>query len=131
MRIKTVKADLEAFAKAIDVDLGIATEKISRDLHERIVERTPVDTGRAKASWDVAVGAPGGSVPPEGKESYSPAGFGAPLIDGTAPVFIVSNIPYIEALENGHSKQAPQGMIALSVAETVAEIEGLLAGMTK
>jgi hypothetical protein len=43
----------------------------------------------------------------------------------------VSNIPYIEALENGHSKQAPQGMIALSVAETVAEIEGLLAGMTK
>ena len=44
-------------------------------------------------------------------------------------MFIVSNLAYIEALENGHSQQAPQGMVTISVAEIEADIDGILQGL--
>ena len=37
-----------------------------------------------------------------------------------------NNLPYIEALENGHSQQAPLGMAAVTLAEVAAEIDAIL-----
>lgn len=34
--------------------------------------------------------------------------------------FISNNLPYAEALENGHSKQAPEGMVSVTLAELAA-----------
>ena len=120
VNITHVNIDLAKFAKAIGVGLGIAVDKIGRELHTGIVRKTPVDTGRARASWDATIGAPstktaggGYSIQPDGKEE----------------VFIVSNLDYIEALENGHSQQAPQGMVTISVAEIEADIDGILQGL--
>lgn len=36
---------------------------------------------------------------------------------GSAAIFLTNNLPYIERLERGWSKQAPTGMVALTVAE--------------
>lgn len=47
----------------------------------------------------------------------------AALIDGTQSVFIINNLPYIERLEHGWSKQAPAGMVRISKAEVEARIE--------
>lgn len=132
-RITQVKADLRKFASVLDIGIGLVVEKVSRDLHGKIVRRTPVDTGRARASWDVAVGAPAKTPPPvPGKESYAAKDFDpGSKIDGTAPVYITSNLVYIEPLENGHSKQAPLGMVRISVAEVAAEIDAILANVDK
>jgi hypothetical protein len=43
-------------------------------------------------------------------------------IDGTQEVFIVNNLAYVEALENGHSKQAPNGFVKLAMMEVEADI---------
>lgn len=134
--IVNFKANIKEFSKKIGVKIGVATEKISFDVHGKIIKRTPVDTGRARASFDVAIGSPPTEPPPppaEGHKKGDPPAFSSPEfdpdgdIDGTKPVFIVSNVPYIENLENGSSKQSPAGMVRVSVAETAAEIDSLLA----
>jgi hypothetical protein len=42
--------------------------------------------------------------------------------------YIQNNLPYAQRLEDGWSKQAPAGMVALSLAELQAEIVGGLTG---
>ena len=38
-------------------------------------------------------------------------------------IWISNNLPYITALEDGHSKQAPAGMVALSLAEVSSGLQ--------
>lgn len=119
------------FAEAIGLDIAIVTQKLAVDLHTAIVKRTPVDTGRARANWQMGIGSmPTGTLASADKQDFGsePTG-GAPeakSIDGTESVFIVNNLPYIAALEDGSSKQAPQGMVAVSVAQIQGEIDAFL-----
>lgn len=149
----TFEADLDKFAKVMDIAPAVVTRQIVTDLHGRISKRTPVDTGRARASWDVKQGSPSSYVPPitagkvAGKSNAklgkglagNALGAGAltggkakdisaevATIDGTAPVFITTALDYVQYLENGSSKQAPAGMVRLSIAEVEIEIESIL-----
>ena len=36
---------------------------------------------------------------------------------------IANNLPYVEALENGHSKQAPAGMVKLALLDVTTELQ--------
>lgn len=140
------EADIGKFAKLLELRVDTVIQRLSLDIMGRIIQRTPVDTGRARSSWDLSIGAPSEYVPPErnaslskiGPQSFTMSSDAGGAVDskalGTAqgitakqPVFIVSNLDYIEALENGHSKQAPVGMVVISLAEVEAEIELLLA----
>lgn len=72
---------------------------------------TPVDTGFARASWVFGVGAAPTS-PGMGPGGVQSAIAAAPL----GPTWVLANhTPYIRALEYGHSKQAPQGMVRVVV----------------
>jgi len=85
----------------------------------RLVQRTPVLTGRARSNWQVTIGQP----------SESQVGIDTAtgtVTRGTAAlaqlppyqiVWISNNVPYIQKLEMGSSKQAPAGMVAVTVAE--------------
>lgn len=105
------------FAMEIDREFDLVVEKgllqavqtIALDLDGRIKEKTPVDTGAARASWHVSVG----SV------EYRDVGDNSAIARMTEPdtVYITNAMEYASALENGHSQQAPQGMVALSIAE--------------
>lgn len=125
-----------AFAVQIDRELAATDEEfrlIVRSLAlqalSRIVQRTPVDTGRARGNWTVSIGAADGSV----TANLDPGGAGA-IADGNAvlaqfenyegfpSIFIQNNLPYIERLEDGYSSQAPGGMVALTVAELRAQV---------
>lgn len=53
------------------------------DLHGELVMNTPVDTGNARAGWTV----------------------------NTVAMSVENNVEYIEALNNGHSQQAPAGFV--------------------
>tara|TARA_R110000796_G_C14571530_1_gene435757 strand:- start:2496 stop:2906 length:411 start_codon:yes stop_codon:yes gene_type:complete len=127
-KLTQINIDLAAFAKRIDVGVGIAVEKIGRDLHGKIVKRTPVDTGRARASWDMTINNPSNYVPGEGDTTPEP--LPSLDLDGNDQLYIVSNLVYIEPLEHGHSNQAPLGMVRLSVAEIEARIDTILQGLS-
>jgi hypothetical protein len=86
-----------------------------------LVDRTPVDTGRAKGGWQVG----GGERPPDSltKEHVDPDGAATKAtgqaiiaaIPAFMPVFISNYVEYITALEDGHSQQAPNGMMAATL----------------
>lgn len=120
------KGDLKKLAEKLDINIGIVQRKITFDLFTKITLRTPVDTGRARAGWDVTVGEPTAYVPPEGTYGDKPFPEGV-QINGEQPSYVVNNLEYIEALEHGHSKQAPAGMVRISMLEVQAEIEDVLA----
>jgi len=130
MSVQTFQRDLQRFAQKLDVEHKAATKKFTFDLLRRIVMKTPVDFGRARASWNVGVNRVDTSVMPEGTE-LSPAQAAQTAFDrATAAlatsesldtVFITNNLDYIVRLEEGHSKiQAPQGMLRVSIAEVQA-----------
>jgi hypothetical protein len=111
--------------KAESTKLAYQIDRFQRQLtmsaFRRILERTPVDTGRARASWNISRGTPDESIPPEGY--YGPAAaFGkvgalTPSPQRLDDIHISTNLDYVADLETGTSKQAPQGMLAITVAE--------------
>lgn len=120
-------ADLAAFAKKLELTKAIVYQRVTMELWNGITTRTPVDTGRARSSWNLGIGKPNGSVPQKGFALSLPPNTSA--ITGEEVVYITSNLDYIEPLENGHSKQAPGGMVLLTVAETVARIQLIMEKM--
>jgi len=85
----------------------------------RIVKKTPVDTGRARANWNISQTAPDRSV------SVATDTSGAIALGRIAGnrtrlgtrTFLANSLPYIGALEDGSSKQAPAGMVKVTAAE--------------
>lgn len=122
--------------KMIDI-VGIrkraVMQKVALDLHTKITLGTPVDTGRARANWDITEGAPSDKI-----ERYEGAKTGeVPLpeppdvkgLSGDAPIYIINNLPYIIRLENGHSSQAPDGMVRLAIQAETAELDKVIASV--
>lgn len=102
------------------------------ELFARIVERTPVDTGRARGNWQIDLDAKSGAsllaTDKSGRETIARAMAKLDKLDkNSRVVLITNNLAYIKALEYGHSRQAPSGMIRISV----AEFKGILARMAK
>jgi len=106
-------------------------------LHEKVDSRSPVGDptkwdsppppgyvgGRFRANWQLGVGsAPEGEVAgidDDGSKTRDTVTASLPG-DGknAGPVYyLVNNLPYAERLEDGHSTQAPLGMVGLAVAE--------------
>lgn len=124
------------FALEIDRDF----ERAEKELREavsllalqgltRIIQRTPVDTGRARGNWSVSIGAQSfglaQELDPSGSNAISEgqaviASFGSQ--EGWPSIFIQNNLPYIERLEDGYSGQAPNGMVALTLADLQAAL---------
>ena len=128
-RIRGLGMWVDDLAQKLDLDLATVARKLTLDAWTKLSRRTPVDTGRARASWIVSVNEPGGGPPLLPGNYPPPAAPGVDGIDGSTAIFVTSNLIYMEALENGHSKQAPKGMVRITVAEIAAEIDVLLSSL--
>ncbi len=139
----TFGASIDRFAAKVGVSLDVAIRRVALEVYNLVTLKTPVDTGRARASWNLTRGQVDLSVVPDpgntklgsafiearhaeyiaklGSAKLIAAGGGisAYLIE---PIYITNNLPYVIYLESGSSKQAPQGMVAI----TVEEIENRL-----
>jgi hypothetical protein len=94
-------------------------KKITFEAAKRLIQRTPVDTGRARGGWITTVGAPSTQVGGEDdKQGDSTLKKSVAALSNLTPfqvIYITNNVEYIEVLENGHSKQAPRGMLKTTV----------------
>ena len=112
-------------SKAIEKAKGrteIVVKKIALELFSNIIYKSPVLTGRFRANWNCSIGSPDLST----SQAIDPSGSGA-ISKATSTVvsytlngqrvFLTNNLPYADRLENGWSKQAPNGMVRLSVME--------------
>lgn len=102
----------------------VAVESVL-DLADRIVQRSPVDTGLFRGNWQVRVnGRPVGPIQRIDKQplgsSMGASERGAALVNLSAfklgdHVWITNELPYAQRLEyEGYSKQAPNGMLRLA-----------------
>lgn len=126
---------IRARANAVGDKVTKAVRRVAITADAAVVMATPVDTGRARSNWIVALSAPASGViepyaPGEGG-STGPANTQAALDQGeqvitgyTAghdiEIHITNNLPYIQRLNDGHSAQAPANFVETAVAEAVA-----------
>lgn len=95
---------LERLASSRGLDLEKAVKRLGVNVFARIKARTPVDTGAARRGWAI---------------EYQKTAHGG--------VTTISNrLKYIVFLEVGSSKQAPNGMVRVTLAEARAELERAL-----
>ena len=130
----------ETFQKVI-----IIVHKSTIDLFSRIVKRTPVDTGRTRGNWQFQLGSPAKGIKDLLDKSGATvnANFRSDILGWNPEItgYISNNVPWINKLEDGgypnppkngtrkkdgsyeirsaggYSKQAPKGMVKISVAE--------------
>ncbi|SEP80143.1 Bacteriophage HK97-gp10, putative tail-component [Treponema bryantii] len=123
--------DLKKYAKAKEVEIKEVRKSYAFALYSSIVRKTPVDTGRARGNWQVTVGSPASGKVEEKRKSPKPKSQ-MPDPQGDESIFITNNLEYIEKLEyggypnppkngsgktvGGYSKQAPNGMIGVTLA---------------
>lgn len=128
------KGELAKFAAKSIENASIATRKVVLDAGSRIVQRTPVGNpdlwqskphkgyagGRARGSWQYSFNTPaqGESGTIIDRDGGATIGRIEGAIDDSFGVhYITSNLVYIQALEDGYSSQAPNGMVALTALE--------------
>lgn len=86
-------------------------------LFTQVIERTPVDTGRARGNWRTATGSPaqGAIDRTDGNAAIGEASLKTATYTLGETIYLSNNLPYIQRLEDGYSDQAPTGMVQVSV----------------
>lgn len=115
---RAVMAAVERHAERAIVTLAV-------NAVEELVTDTPVDTGFARSNWTPAL-----TAPPETTDDGAQARGLAEIVayklaDGS--IFVSNHANYIQALDAGHSQQAPAGFVRVAVARAVDRTKGELA----
>lgn len=113
--------DISKFVNQAKLDTKTAVQKIAMEAFKRVILRTPVDTGRARANWGVMVGSPYAgatdAVDKTGAATMAAMMAAVRAWNGQGTVYMCNNLQYSIPLEYGHSKQAPGGMVRVTIAE--------------
>ncbi|GAB6036131.1 hypothetical protein JCM15519_06900 [Fundidesulfovibrio butyratiphilus] len=109
--------DLSVIADAYADSFDLVVQKGIMMFLQQVMLRTPKDTGRATAGWQVSVDSQSDYAPPPGDYRELNPNDVKPFGVAQAIYNIENNVAYILPLENGHSQQAPRGFIALTFAE--------------
>ena len=129
--------DIQKFAKKAGDNADLVVRKVVLDIGRSLVEKTPVGNpdlwqnpdnkpegyvgGHARANWSHSIGAQViqefDVVDATGNASNERIASSLPINAGGKVHYIQNSVPYIEALEEGHSSQAPNGFVGLTVIE--------------
>lgn len=101
-------------------DADKLTKRIAGDMLQSVIMRSPVDTGQYRGNHRIGINSintlanddTNGAL--EQGIATITAGAGVGKV-----VYLSNSLPYAVPLENGHSKQAPQGVYALAFQEVV------------
>ena len=112
---------LAAFEKKANGNIKTVIQKIGMEAFKRVIEKSPVDTGRFRANWGVQIGSPySGSSESFDKAGAATIGKATLAVAGWnahGSIYLCNNLSYSIPLEYGHSTQAPGGMVRTTVAE--------------
>lgn len=119
-------ADLEQWADENDEWVGKVHRALALEAARGVILMTPVDTGRARGGWHAATNLQTASdfmvqaaeAVRLDKSGHATLSAARAEVERTRPytiTSIVNNVRYIGALEDGHSGQAPHGMLELTV----------------
>ncbi|MEJ7831341.1 MAG: hypothetical protein WKF79_00365 [Nocardioides sp.] len=128
-QIDVIVADLEKFTRGEVIALAL---NVNANLRDSPPGGTPIDTGWASANWVPSVGEPFIEQQGEAAKEPTPGQIIARArvadegqndvlawrnTDG--PIFSTNNVPYIGALNNGHSAQSPRGFVQAAIEKAI------------
>jgi hypothetical protein len=132
-QIDLIVADLENYTRGEVIALAL---NVNANLRDSPPGGTPIDTGWASANWVPSVGEPAilPGEPADRNEGPTPGEVAARaniaeqgvndvlswrLTDG--PIFSTNSVPYIGALNAGHSPQSPRGFVQTAIEKAIRE----------
>jgi len=133
--------DIRKFAKKAGTNMVNVRKSLFFDLSKQIMERTPVDKGRAIGNWIPSIGKPSRRTT-RGNNNFVMARVQNVLkktrFDDT--LYLVNNLPYINKLEyggysdgplttGGFSNKAPKGMVRVTVAGAMVSLRKAVRGL--
>lgn len=123
---------IEAMVSRAVVKIEDQYRRVCFNMFKAILERTPIDSGRFLANWNITAAAPDYTY----RSNRVDVGralielekvFALPIGKG---LFIANGLPYGRKLEyEGWSKQAPRGMIRITLAESKMHIANAKRGV--
>jgi hypothetical protein len=109
---------LEIGNKDIPELVVLVQKKLVFEALRKIILKSPVDTGLFRANWQIGVEVPSRDTS-EGTANDAERRANAVLasLRPYQTVWLSNNLAYAEGLEHGNSKQAPLGVVAVTVQE--------------
>lgn len=122
----TFEADVSRFLRKYRDRMDIVFRKVALDMFTKVIMRSPVDTGRFRGNWQVAIGrVPDGVLDltdKSGRATISKATAASMNLRAGQVIYLANNLPYARRLEYGWSKQAPRGMVRITIREFNASV---------
>lgn len=117
--------DIKAFVEATKQDMLDVAKKAMTDVSNRVVDMSPVDTGRFRSNWEIGQdNVPDTFQPETGPYPRGPevkarlAAQTSAITSDVKFIFLANTLPYAYRLEmEGWSQQAPAGMLRVVVPE--------------
>ena len=121
-QIRQFHASIDAWIKAAGNGLEETIRLFIEDVHKALVIGSPVDTGRFRGNWQITYNAPpmyalnqydkeGGKTIAYGKRVANT--FSLRRGAAITSIYFSNMLIYANALEYGHSKQAPAGVVGI------------------
>lgn len=121
MAVESFSLQIEKWTEETQKRVTLAVRKIALDVFERIILKSPVDTGRFRGNWQVQIGSiPAGTLEindKSGQVTLAKAQAEVLGVKAGDTIYLINNLPYARRLEYGWSNQAPEGMVRTTVAE--------------
>lgn len=99
----------------------VLTAEANFEIGSRIILRSPVDTGLFRGNWQGSIGGKArgrlGDFDKTGLEAIARLQAVTKAMKAGDKFYFSNNLPYARALEYGHSKQAPVGMVRVTLSE--------------
>jgi len=110
---------MKARADEVLVGGNNAVRTLALAINQVVISETPVDTGHARANWQVSVTKPiTEEIDEEDKSGQATINRNAGIITKTNPgavIILANNVPYINQLNEGSSAQAPKQFVQQSI----------------
>ena len=137
--------NLDKILKKAGDNASAIARKVALELYTKVVQKSPVDSGRLRGNWNVGLNGVDnteypidasalGSLPSGSGLTRSASALSSFKIGDT--IFITNNMPYVYKLEyglyndgpktvGGYSRQAPQGFVRITYKEVVSDLENI------
>lgn len=146
--MSTFALQISQFVEKAKANADAVVRKVVIDVAASVVDMSPVGDaalwasppppgyvgGRFRANWQLGEGsAPSSTLPdidPSGSASKARILAALPPNAAGKVFYLVNNLPYSQKLEDGWSKQAPAGMVMLTVIKWNNIVENAVSGVT-
>lgn len=121
----------------IDDEINDVIQVIGMYCLRGVVQKSPVDTGRFRGNWIVSNTAPSmqtlQKTDKSGSDTINKGSNKIASFDYKkhSTMYIQNNLPYANRLENGWSKQAPKGMVSITLNNAMQRYKNVIVGVTK